>query len=275
MRFPLEDGAGWAAQRRAAVGLWAAIRRARSPIPAWVQPCAAQAPLREPRRPDPRRARYTSPMTWLDEVKWDRDGLVPVIAQERGTGDVLMFAWMNRDALERTAQTQRAVYWSRSRQKLWAKGEESGHVQQVHQLRLDCDNDRRAARGHPTGPRAGHRLPHWALQLLLPEAGGWRLDAGRTAVLKDPRRASTNERQQRQPGSAFGVAVIESRKARRTAQGDPYRELRGAPVRQGHRRDPEEAPAARKPPRTVMAGKDGDPGKIVANTRWPTCGSTR
>ena len=80
-------------------------------------------------------------MNWLDEVKWDRDGLVPVIAQERGTGDVLMFAWMNRDALARTAEAGRAVYWSRSRQKLWAKGEESGHVQQVHQMRLDCDND--------------------------------------------------------------------------------------------------------------------------------------
>jgi phosphoribosyl-AMP cyclohydrolase len=80
-------------------------------------------------------------MTWLDEVKWDRDGLVPAIAQERGTGDVLMFAWMNREALARTVETGRAVYWSRSRKKLWSKGEESGHVQQVHELRLDCDND--------------------------------------------------------------------------------------------------------------------------------------
>ncbi|HEX7638495.1 MAG TPA: phosphoribosyl-AMP cyclohydrolase [Burkholderiaceae bacterium] len=80
-------------------------------------------------------------MTWLDDVKWDRDGLVPVIAQERGTGDVLMFAWMNREALARTAELGRAVYWSRSRAKLWAKGEESGHVQQVHAIRLDCDND--------------------------------------------------------------------------------------------------------------------------------------
>ena len=80
-------------------------------------------------------------MTWLDDVKWDRDGLVPVIAQERGTGDVLMFAWLNREALARTAELGRAVYWSRSRAKLWAKGEESGHVQQVHAIRLDCDND--------------------------------------------------------------------------------------------------------------------------------------
>src|SRR3954463_11597451 len=79
-------------------------------------------------------------MTWLDDIKWDRDGLVPVIAQERGTGDVLMFAWMNRDALARTAETQRAVYWSRSRQKLWAKGEEAAPVQRCHRLRLACDN---------------------------------------------------------------------------------------------------------------------------------------
>ena len=85
--------------------------------------------------------RYTRCMTWLDDVKWDRDGLVPVIAQERGTGHVLMFAWMNREALARTADSGRAVYWSRSRGKLWAKGEESGHVQQVHEIRMDCDND--------------------------------------------------------------------------------------------------------------------------------------
>ncbi len=78
---------------------------------------------------------------WLDEVRWDRDGLVPAIAQERGSGDVLMFAWMNREALAKTAELGRAVYWSRSRGRLWFKGEESGHVQQVHGIRLDCDND--------------------------------------------------------------------------------------------------------------------------------------
>ena len=80
-------------------------------------------------------------MDWLSEVKWDDKGLVPVIAQEAATGDVLMFAWMNREALQRTAETGRAVYFSRSRNKLWAKGEESGHVQQVHEIRMDCDND--------------------------------------------------------------------------------------------------------------------------------------
>jgi len=78
---------------------------------------------------------------WLDAISWDRDGLVPVIAQEQGSGDVLMFAFMNREALAKTAELGRAVYWSRSRQRLWFKGEQSGHVQQVHDIRLDCDND--------------------------------------------------------------------------------------------------------------------------------------
>jgi phosphoribosyl-AMP cyclohydrolase len=78
---------------------------------------------------------------WLDAVRWDAQGLVPVIAQEAATGDVLMFAWMNREALALTAERQEAVYWSRSRGKLWHKGEESGHIQKVHELRLDCDAD--------------------------------------------------------------------------------------------------------------------------------------
>jgi len=78
---------------------------------------------------------------WLNKVRWNDDGLVPVIAQEALTGKVLMFAWMNRAALERTAADGEAVYWSRSRRKLWHKGEESGHVQKVQELRLDCDED--------------------------------------------------------------------------------------------------------------------------------------
>ena len=80
-------------------------------------------------------------MQWLDNVKWDRDGLVPVIAQEQGSKDVLMLAWMNREALAATAARGQAVYWSRSRQRLWHKGEASGHFQQVHDIRLDCDAD--------------------------------------------------------------------------------------------------------------------------------------
>lgn len=79
--------------------------------------------------------------SWLDKVNWTSDGLVPVIAQEHGTGKVLMFAWMNREALQLTSETGHAVYFSRSRNKLWHKGEESGHTQIVHEIRLDCDED--------------------------------------------------------------------------------------------------------------------------------------
>jgi phosphoribosyl-AMP cyclohydrolase len=78
---------------------------------------------------------------WLDEVAWDAQGLVPAIAQDAVTGEVLMFAWMNREALALTAETGHAVYWSRSRGRLWHKGEESGHTQKVLELRVDCDKD--------------------------------------------------------------------------------------------------------------------------------------
>lgn len=78
---------------------------------------------------------------WLDEVKWNDAGLVPAIAQDKNDGSVLMVAWMNREALALTVETGRAVYWSRSRQKLWHKGEESGHQQIIDEIRLDCDND--------------------------------------------------------------------------------------------------------------------------------------
>ena len=80
-------------------------------------------------------------MNWLDEVSWDDKGLIPVITQEASSGDVLMFAWMNREALEKTAEFGQAVYYSRSRGRLWHKGEASGHLQTVHEIRLDCDND--------------------------------------------------------------------------------------------------------------------------------------
>jgi len=78
---------------------------------------------------------------WLDKVKWSPDGLVTAVAQDAASGRVLMVAWMNRDALRETARTREAHYWSRSRAKLWHKGEESGHVQRVHEIRLDCDAD--------------------------------------------------------------------------------------------------------------------------------------
>jgi phosphoribosyl-AMP cyclohydrolase len=78
---------------------------------------------------------------WLDAIKWDEKGLVPAIAQETGSGKILMMAWMNREALALTRETGRAVYWSRSRSRLWHKGEESGHQQLVHAIRMDCDAD--------------------------------------------------------------------------------------------------------------------------------------
>lgn len=80
-------------------------------------------------------------MALFDEIKWDDNGLVPAIAQDHKTGEVLMVAWMNREALELTIEKQQGVYWSRSRQKLWFKGEESGHVQRLQELRIDCDAD--------------------------------------------------------------------------------------------------------------------------------------
>jgi phosphoribosyl-AMP cyclohydrolase len=80
-------------------------------------------------------------MSWLDEVPWDEQGLIPVVTQEVSSGRVLTVAWMNRDALQQTVERKEAVYWSRSRNRLWRKGEESGHVQKLVELRLDCDAD--------------------------------------------------------------------------------------------------------------------------------------
>jgi phosphoribosyl-AMP cyclohydrolase len=124
-------------------------------------------------------------MTWLDAIRWDADGLVPVIAQERASGDVLMFAWMNREALARTAESRQAVYWSRSRQRLWHKGEESGHFQQVHEIRLDCDNDvvllKVTQLGHEPGI-ACHTGRHSCFYQRLEGAGWVAVDP----VVKDP-----------------------------------------------------------------------------------------
>ena len=80
-------------------------------------------------------------MIYIDEVSWDKDGLVPAIAQDAKSGVVFMVAWMNREALQLTIDENRAIYWSRSRQKIWRKGEESGHIQELIELRLDCDSD--------------------------------------------------------------------------------------------------------------------------------------
>ena len=79
--------------------------------------------------------------SWLDALKWDENGMIPAIAQDAASGRVVMFAWMNRESLQESIKSGHAVYWSRSRRRLWHKGEESGHFQQVHEMRLDCDND--------------------------------------------------------------------------------------------------------------------------------------
>jgi phosphoribosyl-AMP cyclohydrolase len=136
------------------------------------------------RRPG-RNSGDNSAMNWLDEVKWDAQGLVPVIAQEVGSRDVLMFAWMNREALQKTAELGRAVYFSRSRGKLWFKGEESGHVQTVHEIRVDCDNDvlllQVTQLGHEPGI-ACHTGRHSCFFSLYKD-GEWKISE---PVLKDP-----------------------------------------------------------------------------------------
>lgn len=119
---------------------------------------------------------------WLNQIQWNDDGLVPVIAQEAGSGDVLMFAWMDREALRLTAETGTAVYWSRSRKKLWHKGEESGHVQQVREIRLDCDADVVLLVVEQVGGIACHTGRHSCFFHKL-EAGCWVNDQ---PVLKNP-----------------------------------------------------------------------------------------
>jgi phosphoribosyl-AMP cyclohydrolase len=129
-------------------------------------------------------------MSWLDDVRWDRDGLLPVIAQEAASGDVLMFAWMNREALAQTAERGEAVYWSRSRGRLWRKGEESGHVQKVHELRLDCDADvvllKVTQLGHePAQPSIACHTGRHSCFFRRYEDGAWQTVE---PVLKDPER---------------------------------------------------------------------------------------
>ena len=133
------------------------------------------------------------PTSWLKHIRWDSKGLVPVIAQEQGTNDVLMFAWMNREALQKTVELGRAVYFSRSRDKLWYKGEESGHVQTVHEIRMDCDSDvlllKVTQLGHepatlesPSQSIACHTGRHSCFFSIL-ENGEWK---SVDPVLKDP-----------------------------------------------------------------------------------------
>ena len=124
-------------------------------------------------------------MDWLEQLRWDEKGLIPVIAQEKDTGDVLMFAWMNREALQKTAELGRAVYFSRSRGKLWFKGEESGHVQTVYEIRVDCDQDVVLLKITQTGHQPGiacHTGRHSCFFSLLRDGQWQAIDP----VLKDP-----------------------------------------------------------------------------------------
>ena len=119
---------------------------------------------------------------WLNEVPWDKDGLVPVITQDFSTGRVLTLAWMNREALTLTADRGEAVYWSRSRKKLWRKGEESGYTQKVRELRLDCDSDAILLRVDQAGGIACHTGRESCFFRKL-EDGRW---VTTDPVLKDP-----------------------------------------------------------------------------------------
>jgi phosphoribosyl-AMP cyclohydrolase len=120
---------------------------------------------------------------WLDAIKWDAQGLVPAIAQEHGTGTILMMAWMNPESLRLTRETGHAVYWSRSRGRLWHKGEESGHQQVVHAIRIDCDADVVLLDVEQKGGIACHTGRHNCFYRELDVQGRW-VDVA--PVLKDP-----------------------------------------------------------------------------------------
>ena len=122
-------------------------------------------------------------MSWLDQVKWNEHGLVPAIAQEAETGAVLTLAWMDREALASTETTGLAHYWSRSRGRLWRKGERSGNVQRVRAIRLDCDNDTILLVVEQQGGIACHTGRHRCFYQQL-EGGAWRVVE---PVLKDPK----------------------------------------------------------------------------------------
>jgi len=130
------------------------------------------------------------PKSWLDTVRWNADGLVPAIAQDVVTGKVLTLAWMNREALVRTQETRSAHYWSRSRAKLWKKGETSGHLQKVQEIRIDCDADAILLLVEQTGGIACH-TGHERCFFRRLEGGDW-LEA--EPMLKDPKEIYRDER---------------------------------------------------------------------------------
>ena len=122
-------------------------------------------------------------LNWLDALHFNEEGLIPAIAQDRETGIILMQAWMNREALELTVKTGSAVYWSRSRQKLWRKGEESGHEQKVHGLRTDCDGDTILLLVEQVGGIACHTGRQSCFFYALTDQGWIAVDP----VLRDPK----------------------------------------------------------------------------------------
>jgi phosphoribosyl-AMP cyclohydrolase len=122
-------------------------------------------------------------VNWIDEVPWDQEGLVSAIAQDAASGRILMVAWMNREALQQTVARKEAVYWSRSRKKLWHKGEESGHVQKVLEVRLDCDADAILLQVEQGGGIACHTGRESCFFRKL-EDGRW---VSTDPVLKDPK----------------------------------------------------------------------------------------
>jgi phosphoribosyl-AMP cyclohydrolase len=122
-------------------------------------------------------------MNWLSEIKFDEHGLVPVIAQDFDSQTILMFAWMNQEALKLTVETGQAVYWSRSRNKLWRKGEESGHIQIVHEIRLDCDADVVLLKIEQVGGIACHTGRESCFFRKLDNKTEWKIDQ---AVIKNP-----------------------------------------------------------------------------------------
>lgn len=121
-------------------------------------------------------------LSWLDTVRWNSDGLIPAIAQDATSGRILMMAWMNAEALQLTAELKQGVYWSRSRSKIWHKGETSGHVQKVHEIRLDCDEDVIVLQVEQIGGIACHTGRESCFYRVLKE-GQWQVIE---PVLKDP-----------------------------------------------------------------------------------------
>ena len=119
---------------------------------------------------------------WLDTVNWNSDGLIPAIAQDAKSGRILMMAWMNRESLQRSAECGEAVYWSRSRNQLWHKGETSGHIQKLHEIRLDCDEDVIVLQVEQLGGIACHTGRESCFYRVLKD-GEWHVVE---PVLKDP-----------------------------------------------------------------------------------------